>query len=478
MRLDNYINGRWTAADAQDALDVLNPATEEVLAEVPLCGDAEVDAAARAGQAAFDSWRRTPIVDRVQPLYELKTLLERHAEELAAIVTRENGKNHAEAMGSVRRGIQMVEVAIGSPSLMMGQALEDVARGVDCTSMRQPLGVFACIAPFNFPAMVPMWFFPFAVACGNSFIVKPSEQVPLSSKMIFDLVHDCGFPEGVLNMVHGGREAVEAIVTHPMIQGVSFVGSSPVAEVVYRGAAQQGKRVQALGGAKNFIVVMPDAKMDETLDAITASAFGCCGERCLAASVILTVGDCHDEVRDGLRERMDKITVGDGSQPGIDMGPLISAPHKEKVLGLVQAGVDEGAQLLRDGREDALPDKGFFLGPCLFDEVTPEMTIAREEVFGPVLSIMRADSLDDAIAIARRHPLANASSIFTTSGAAARQFQYEIDASMVGVNIGVAAPMAMFGFGGAKGSFYGDLKAHGREAYDFYTDRKVTISRW
>lgn len=478
MRLDNYINGQWTAASASLALDVLNPATEEVLAEVPLCGDAEIDAAARAGQAAFDGWRRTPVVDRVQPLYELKTLMEKHAGELAATVTRENGKNLSEAMGSVRRGIQMVEVAIGSPSLMMGQALEDVARGVDCTSMRQPLGVFACIAPFNFPAMVPLWFFPFAVACGNSFIVKPSEQVPLSTKLIFELIQDCGFPPGVLNMVHGGREAVEAIVKHPMIKGVSFVGSSPVAEIVYRGAANLGKRVQALGGAKNFIIVMPDAEMDYTLDAITASAFGCCGERCLAASVVLTVGDCHDEVRDGLLERMKKITVGDGSQPGIDMGPLISAPHKEKVLGLIQKGVDEGAKLILDGRKDKLPSKGFFVGPCLFDDVSPEMTIAREEVFGPVLSISRVESLDEAITVARRHPLANASSIFTTSGKAARTFQYEIDASMAGVNIGVAAPMAFFGFGGAKGSFFGDLKAHGREAYDFYTDRKVVITRW
>ena len=478
MRLSNYIGGEWAAAEAADALDVLNPATEEVIAEVPLCGDAEIDAAARAGRAAFEEWRRTPVVDRVQPLYALKERLERGAEELAAIVTRENGKNLAEAMGSVRRGIQMVEVAIGSPALMMGQALEDVARGVDCTSMRQPMGVFACIAPFNFPAMVPMWFFPFAVACGNSFIVKPSEQVPLSTQRIFEWIDECGFPAGVLNMVHGGREAVEAIVTHPMIEGVSFVGSSPVAEIVYRGAAQQGKRVQALGGAKNFIVVMPDADLDATVEAIAASAFGCCGERCLAASVILTVGDCHDRIRDGLRARMDRITVGDGSQPGIEMGPLISAPHREKVLAFVQQGVDEGATLLRDGREDDLPDKGFFLGPCLFDDVTPEMTIAREEIFGPVLCLMRAGDLDEAIAIARRHPLANASSIFTTSGAAARRFQYEIDASMVGVNIGVAAPMAFFGFGGAKGSFFGDLKAHGREAYDFYTDRKVVISRW
>ena len=478
MRLDNYIDGQWIAAESKDVIDVLNPATEEVLAEVPLCGDAEVDAAARAGQAAFDAWRRTPVTDRIQPLFKFKELMERHAGELAATVTAENGKNLAEALGSVRRGIQMVEVAIGSPSMMMGQALEDVARGIDCTSVRQPMGVFACIAPFNFPAMVPLWFFPFAVACGNSFIVKPSEQVPLSTQLMFKLIADCGFPNGVMNMVHGGREAVEAIVTHPMIKGISFVGSSPVAEIVYRGAANLGKRVQALGGAKNFIVVMPDADMDYTLDAITASAFGCCGERCLAASVVLTVGDCHDQVRDGLLERMQKITVGDGSQAGIDMGPLISASHKEKVLGMIETGVQEGAKLILDGRDDDLPEKGFFVGPCLFDEVSPEMTIARDEIFGPVLCVSPVSDLDEAIAVAKRHPLANASSIFTTSGKASRTFQYEIDASMVGVNIGVAAPMAFFGFGGAKGSFFGDLKAHGREAYDFYTDRKVVITRW
>jgi malonate-semialdehyde dehydrogenase (acetylating)/methylmalonate-semialdehyde dehydrogenase len=422
-----------------------------------------------------------PAEDRVQHLWTLKFLLEKHADELAATVTRENGKTLAEARGSVRRGIQMVEVAAGAPSLLMGSVLEDVSSGIDCESVRQPLGVFAAICPFNFPAMVPMWFFPFAVACGNTFVCKPSEQVPFSQQLVWRLIDEARFPPGVLNLVNGAREAVDAILTHPLIRGVSFVGSSPVAEHVYRTAAAHGKRVQALGGAKNFIVVMPDAEMDKALDAVAESAFGCAGERCLAASIVLPVGGCHDEVRRGLVERMKQIRLGDGARPGVTMGPLISKPHKEKVLGYIAKGVEEGADLVVDGRAaDPLvsDSRGNFLGPTLFDNVTPEMTIGREEIFGPVLCMMPVETLGEAIEVTKRHPLANASSIFTTSGKAARAFRYDVEASMTGVNIGVAAPMSFFGFGGAKGSFFGDLKAHGREAFDFYTDRKVVISRW
>lgn len=477
-RLDNYVGGVWVSSDATETHQVLNPATTEPLGRVPLGGTSEVDAAVTAAAAAYPAWRSTPVVDRVQPLYVLKELLEKHAGELAATVTRENGKNLAEAMGSVRRGIQMVEVAIGAPSLMMGQALEDVANGIDSYSIRQPMGVFAAIAPFNFPAMVPMWFFPFAVACGNTFIVKPSEQTPLSQQMLFELIDEAGFPPGVLNLVHGGKAAVNAILEHPGIEGVSFVGSSPVAELVYREASQRGKRVQALGGAKNFLVVMPDADRDFTLSAITDSAFGCCGERCLAAAVILGVGEAQEWLREGLPEHLAKVTVGDGSQEGIFMGPLITEAQKQKVEGYIAKGVDEGADLLVDGRgiDTGLP--GWFVGPTLFDKVAPEMTIATEEIFGPVLCLSPVDDLDHAMDVIHRHPLANASSIFTTSGAPARRFQYEVDASMAGINIGVAAPMAFFGFGGAKGSFFGDLKAHGRESFDFYTDRKVVIARW
>lgn len=477
QRLQDYVGGEWVDSAASEIFEVTNPATAQVIGHCPLGGEAEVDAAARSAQAAFDGWRALPAEDRVQHLFKLKALLEEHAEELARIVTRENGKTLPEARGSVRRGIQMIEVACGAPSLLMGQALEDVARGIDCESVRQPMGVFACIAPFNFPAMVPMWFFPFAVACGNTFICKPSEQVPFSQKLVWELIHAAGFPPGVLNLVNGGKQAVNALLCHPLIKGVSFVGSSPVAEHVYKTAAAHGKRVQALGGAKNYIIVMPDAEMDKAIDAIAESAFGCAGERCLAASVVIPVGGCHAQLRDGLVERMQAYRVGDGSSSSTTMGPLISKPHMEKVLGYIEAGVQEGAQLVVDGRGvDAGP--GYFVGPTLFDNVTPEMKVGAEEIFGPVLCMTPAETLEQAIDIAKQHPLANASSIFTTSGKAARDFRYRIDASMAGVNIGVAAPMSFFGFGGAKGSFFGDLKAHGREAFDFFTDRKVVISRW
>jgi malonate-semialdehyde dehydrogenase (acetylating)/methylmalonate-semialdehyde dehydrogenase len=477
-RLKNYIGGKWVESDARSDHEVRNPATGEVIAHCPLGTAADVDAAARAAHAAFASWRKVPVEERVQHLFKLKALLEAHAEELAATVTRENGKTLSEARGSVRRGIQMVEVACGAPSLLMGQALEDVAHGIDCESVRQPMGVFACIAPFNFPAMVPMWFFPFAVACGNTFICKPSEQVPLSQRLVWQLIDEVGFPPGVLELVNGGKDVVNALLTHPLIRGISFVGSSPVAEYVYKTAAANGKRVQALGGAKNFIIVMPDAEMDKALDAIAESAFGCAGERCLAASVVLTVGDAHRKVRDGLVKRIREYKIGDGAKDGVTMGPMISAPHKSKVQGYIEKGVQEGAELVVDGREARVPSNGYFLGPTLFDRVTSDMTVGRDEIFGPVLCMMPVADLDSALAITREHPLANASSIFTTSGKSARQFRYDVQASMAGVNIGVAAPMSFFGFGGAKGSFFGDLKAHGREAFDFYTDRKVVISRW
>ena len=477
-QLKNYIGGEWVASDASEFHEVRNPATGELIGRTPLGGATEVDAAARAAHAAFATWRRVPAEDRVQHLFQLKFLLEKHAEELAAIVTRENGKTLDEARGSVRRGIQMVEVAAGAPSLLMGQALEDIARGIDCESVRQPMGVFACIAPFNFPAMVPMWFFPFAVACGDTFICKPSEQVPFSQKLVWELVHEAGFPPGVLNLVQGGKETVNALLEHPLIKGISFVGSSPVAEYVYKTAAAHGKRVQALGGAKNYIIVMPDADMDAAIDAVAESAYGCAGERCLAASVVVPVGGCHREVREALVQRARSIVVGDGSKAGVTMGPVITQAHKKKVLGYIESGVQEGAELVVDGRDVEADENGAFVGPTLFDNVTPEMKIGSEEIFGPVLCISPVDTLEEALALTKQQPLANASSIFTTSGKHARTFRYEVEASMAGVNIGVAAPMSFFGFGGAKGSFFGDLKAHGREAFDFFTDRKVLISRW
>lgn len=478
VRLQNYIGGAWVDSSASSAYPVTNPATGEVIGECPMSTTSELDEAVSSAEAAFKTWRRVPAQDRIQYLFRLKTLMDEHAEELAAVVTRENGKTLAEALGSVQRGIQMIEVATGAPTLLMGQSLEDIARGIDCETVRQPMGVFACIAPFNFPAMVPLWFFPFAVACGNTFVCKPSEQVPFSQKFIWDLIHKAGFPPGVLNLVNGGREVVENICEHPGIAGVSFVGSSLVAEKVYSSAAATRKRVQALGGAKNFIIVMPDADMVHTTSNVCESAFGCAGERCLAASVILAVGDAHDVIRKGLVKEMESIVIGDGSQPGVTMGPLINAAAKQRVLDFIERGVSEGAELVVDGRETEVPENGFFLGPTLFDGVRPDMEIASQEIFGPVLCLQKVDSLDEALAITKAQPLANANSIFTSSGKSARQFRYEIDATMAGVNIGVAAPMSFFSFGGAKGSFFGDLKAHGREAFDFFTDRKVFISRW
>ena len=477
-RLRNYVGGAWVEAATPLVRDVKNPATGETLASVPLGGREDVDRAVRAAHDAYPAWREVPPVERARYLFRLKSLLEEHFEDLARTVTRENGKTLHEARGSVRRGIECVEVATGAPSLLMGQAIEDVATGIDCESIRQPLGVFAGIAPFNFPAMVPLWFYPFAVACGNTYVVKPSEQVPLSQKLLFELVDRADFPKGVLNLVNGAKEAVDAILEHPLVRGVSFVGSSPVARHVYTTGAAHGKRVQALGGAKNFLVVMPDADLDKALPAMTESAFGCAGERCLAGSVVLAVGDAHDRVRRGLEERIRAIRVGDGADPQTTMGPLISEAHRERVLGYISKGVEEGADLVVDGRATAQGRPGYFLGPTLFDGVTPEMVIAKEEIFGPVLCLSRASTLDDALEIIRRHPLANASSIFTTSGKHARDFKYRVEASMTAVNLGVAAPMSFFGFGGAKGSFFGDLKAHGREAFDFFTDKKIVISRW
>jgi malonate-semialdehyde dehydrogenase (acetylating)/methylmalonate-semialdehyde dehydrogenase len=478
-KLRNFVGGEWVEALASTTREVRNPATSEVIAEVPMGGAEDVDRAVKAAKAAFASWRRVPPVQRARYLFALKFLLEERVEDLTRIVTTENGKTLPEARGSVRRGIECVEVAAGAPSLLMGMAIEDVAAGIDCESVRQPLGVFACIAPFNFPAMVPLWFYPFAVACGNTFVCKPSEQVPLSQRFIFELIREAGFPPGVLNLVNGGKECADAILTHPDVVGVSFVGSSPVAKHVYETAAATGKRVQALGGAKNFIVVMPDADMDRALDAITESAYGCAGERCLAGSVVLAVGDAHAVVRRGLEERARRLRVGDGTKESTQMGPLISAPHRERVVGYIEKGVKEGAELVVDGRKSAAAARdGYFLGPTLFDGVTPEMVIAKEEIFGPVLCVAKSASLKAALETIHAHPLANATSIFTTSGKHAREFKYNVDASMTGVNIGVAAPMSFFGFGGAKGSFFGDLKAHGREAFDFFTDKKIVISRW
>jgi len=478
--LANYVNGRWVESRTREFLDVHNPARGEVIARTPLSTRDDLDLAVAAAKKAFPAWRDTPPVVRARVLFKFKALLEESFEDLARTVTTEHGKTLEESRGSVRRGIECVEVACGTPSLMMGYGLENIASGIDCNVIRQPVGVCAAIAPFNFPAMVPLWFLPFAVATGNTFIVKPSEQVPLSQRLIFRLLERCDIPPGIVNLVNGGREVVEAICDHPDIRAVSFVGSTQVARTVYQRATHAGKRVQALGGAKNFIVVMPDADWGRSMDVITESFYGCAGERCLAGSVLVPVGEAHREARERLADSVRSLRVGDGAEPGVSMGPVISAKHRERVVGYIEKGVAEGAKLLLDGRALKIPgrEKGFFLGPSLFDGVAPTMTIGREEIFGPVASITPVKTLEEAIEVMHAHPNANATSIFTSSGKSAREFARHASASMVGVNIGVAAPMAYFPFGGAKDSFFGDLKVHGRDAYEFYTDKKVVISRW
>src|ERR1019366_3692892 len=431
-----------------------------------------------AAHEAFLKWRDVPVVDRVQVLYRYKALLEKHAGDLAAILTSENGKTADDARAEVRRAIQMVEMACGMPSLMMGDSLNDVAAGLDCKTIRQTIGVCAGITPFNFPAMVPMWMHPFAIACGNTFVLKPSEKVPLTPTRAIELLHDAGLPPGVLNLIHGDKESVDALLHHPLVKAVSFVGSTPVAKYIYSTAAAQGKRVQALGGAKNHLIVMPDADMPKTVEAIIGSAFGAAGERCLAGSVLVPVGEAAGPLLDLLAKRTEALAVGDGSQAGIEMGPLVTSDHCQRVAGYIDKGVAEGATPLVDGRRRRSASGGFFLGPTIFDNVTPEMTIAKDEIFGPVLSVIRVKTLDDAIKLVNRSPFGNATSIFTNNGKSAREYSSRIEVGMVGVNVGVAAPMAFFPFAGWKNSFFGDLHAHGKDAVAFYTEQKVIMSRW
>src|SRR6266576_3582510 len=478
--LRNYIGGEWIAPGSVDYLDLTNPATGEQLGKVPLSGARDVDAAVAAAQAAFLKWRQVPPVVRARYLFKLKYLMEEHFDEIATTVTREHGKTLDEARGSVRRGIENVEHACGIPALMMGQTLEDVATGIDCEYVRQPLGVFAAVTPFNFPAMVPMWFLPYAIAAGNTFALKPSEQLPLTATRLVELAQEAGLPPGVLNVVHGGKEAVDALLEHPDVAGISFVGSSAVARHVYEEAAKHGKRVQALGGAKNHVVVLPDADFDRAVTNVSESLFGCAGQRCLAGSVVVTSGKAYAPVRDRLVEAAKNLRLGYGLDADVTMGPVVSGRHKERVLSYVEAGRRDGAELLLDGRATRVEryPRGHFVGPTVFDAVRPEMTIGREEIFGPVASVTRVADLDEAIDVIQRSSYGNATSIFTTSGKAAREFRYRVGVSMIGVNLGIAAPMAFFPFGGTKGSFFVDLKAHGQDAIEFYTDKKVVISRW
>jgi malonate-semialdehyde dehydrogenase (acetylating)/methylmalonate-semialdehyde dehydrogenase len=473
-----YVNGKWEDAAGAGLHPVTNPATGEMIAQVPYAAAAEVDRVARLAHEAFLKWREVPVVDRVQIFYRYKTLLEKHAEDVARVLSTENGKTFDDAKTEVRRAIQMVEVACGMPTLMMGDSLENVSRGIDSISIRQPIGVCVGITPFNFPAMVPMWMFPFAIACGNSFILKPSEKVPMTPTRTAELLHDAGLPEGVYNVIHGDKVAVDALMQHPLVRAVSFVGSSPVAKYVYEQSAKYGKRVQALGGAKNHLVVMPDADLEKSVEAIMSSAFGAAGERCLAGSVLVPVGDVAEPLLNLLVSKAESMHVGDGMKPGVDMGPVVTGDHRNKIVGYIEKGVAEGAKPLCDGREAGKGSNGFYVGPTIFDNVTPQMTIAKEEIFGPVLSVIRVKSLDDAIELVNSSKFGNTTSIFTGDGKAAREYASRIECGMVGVNIGVAAPMAFFPFSGWKQSFFGDLHAHGKDAIGFYTEQKVVMTRW
>jgi malonate-semialdehyde dehydrogenase (acetylating)/methylmalonate-semialdehyde dehydrogenase len=472
----NYVGGSWVESATDKRLDVTNPATGEVIAQVPLSAATDVDRAVQAARDAFPGWRATPPVERARACFELKYLLEENKDELARLVTRDNGKAFKDASGEVRRGIECVEVATGIPSLMQGANLEDVSRGIDSDMLRQPIGVFAAITPFNFPFMVPQWFLPFAIACGNTFICKPSEQDPLAVEFTFELLDRIGLPPGVVNLVNGGKDSVNTILEHPGIDGVSFVGSTPVAHHIYETAAKHGKRVQALGGAKNHVIVMPDAELESAVDGVLSSAFHAAGQRCLANSVCVAVGDAYEPLKQALAEKGGSMVVGDGAEPATEVGPVISDASRDRILDWIEKGLADGGELVLDGRGKGT-EGGNFIGPTII-EATPEAEICREEIFGPVLTLIRARDLDDALQILNSSTKGNAASIFTTSGGAMRRFRYEAEAGMLGVNIGVAAPMAFFPFTGWKDSFFGDLHAHGRDAIEFYTEKKVVITRW
>jgi malonate-semialdehyde dehydrogenase (acetylating) / methylmalonate-semialdehyde dehydrogenase len=477
--LDNYVGGAWTPATASDALDVTNPATGETLARVPLSGASDLDAAVRAAREALPVWRAVSVIERARRLFALREGLVARHEDLARSVTAEMGKTIGDARAEVARMIEMVEAATAVPTTMQGRILEDVARNVDCETIRQPVGVCAAIVPFNFPAMVPFWFLPFAIGCGNTFILKPSEQVPLTQQIAFEVLDGLDLPAGVVNLVNGGREIVEGILDHEGIDAVSFVGSAPVAKIVYERAAKTGKRVQALGGAKNHMVVMPDAVIDKTVAGLVGSAFGAAGQRCMAGSVVVTVGDAHERLLPALVAATEKLTVGDGSDAATDVGPVVSCEARDRIKEWIDRGVADGATLVVDGRavDGGNPD-GAFVGPTILDGVTPGMDIAQEEVFGPVLVVVRAESLDEATAIVNASRFGNGTSIFTENGAAVRRYRHDVEAGMVGVNIGVAAPVAFFPFSGWKDSFLGDLHAHGGDAVEFFTKKKTVTSRW
>src|SRR5216684_897453 len=478
-RIPNYINGKWTEPNAREWLDVVNPATGETLAKVPLSDAGDIGAAIESAAAAFPDWRRTPPEDRIQPLFKLKQLLERHIDDLGRIITQENGKTFAEGKAEMRRAIENVEVACGIPMMMQGYNLEDVARGIDEIMIRQPLGVIAAIVPFNFPGMIPFWFLPYAIATGNTFVLKPSERVPLTMRRAFELMEHIGLPKGVLNLINGGKTVVNALLDHPKVRAISFVGSTPVARYVYARAGEHGKRAQCQGGAKNHVIVLPDADMKMTTQIIGDSAFGCAGQRCLAVSVAVTIGEAQKTFRDSIAEAAASLRVGNGLDEGVQMGPVITPQSKLRVESLIATGEKQGAKILLDGRNSRVPkgEAGNFVKPTVLDAVPATSELTETEIFGPVLSLVHANDMDEALAFLERSAYGNQASLFTSSGAAARRFRYEAPAGNIGINIGVAAPMAYFPFSGWKDSFFGILHGQSRDAVEFFTETNILVER-
>ncbi|MEQ8676785.1 MAG: CoA-acylating methylmalonate-semialdehyde dehydrogenase [Aggregatilineales bacterium] len=480
IKILDYINGEWTDAQASDLLDVINPAEGKTIGKVVMTSKEVVAQAVQAGQDAFREWRTTPVLDRVQYLFKLKMLLEEHLEEIAKIITNECGKTYKESIGEMRRGIENVEVACGMPSLIQGYNSEDIASGIDEHMFRQPLGVVTAITPFNFPAMIPLWFLPYAVATGNTFILKPSEKVPMTSARLFELIEEAGFPKAVIQLVNGGKETVDALLDHPLVKAVSFVGSTPVAKYIYTRASANGKRAQCQGGAKNPVVIMPDADMDMATRIMADSAFGCAGQRCLAASVAITVGEAKNIFTEQIADAASTRKVGYGLDEETQMGPVITRESKTRIEGIISEGEKQGINILVDGRAKAVDGyaDGYWVYPTLLNDVPPDSEIARSEIFDPVLSLMHANTIEHAIALVNNRSFGNMACIFTNSGAVARKFRYEADAGNVGINIGVAAPMAPFPFSGWNDSFFGDLHGQGRHGVEFYTQTKVVVERW
>jgi malonate-semialdehyde dehydrogenase (acetylating)/methylmalonate-semialdehyde dehydrogenase len=478
--LKNFVGGQWEQAAATERVPVVNPATGDLLAEAPLSTAADVGRAVEAAAKAWPAWRRTPPGDRIQPLFRLKALLDAQFSDIARLVTEECGKTLAESEGELKRGIENVEVAAGIPSLMLGTSLEDIASGIDEFMIRQPVGVVGIITPFNFPGMIPLWFLPYAVACGNTAVLKPSEKTPLTMARMIQLFEQAGFPPGVVNLVHGGKAAVDALLDHPDVRAISFVGSTPVARYVYSRAGANGKRVQSQGGAKNPIVILPDADMDMTTRIVADSAFGCAGQRCLASSVVVTVAEAEAPFTERITAAASSRKVGYGLEQGTEMGPVISKDSRARIEQLIAQGVTAGARPIVDGRGVSVTgfDRGNFLGPTVLADVDPRGELARTEIFGPVLSLMRVNTVDEAIDLVNQASFGNMACLFTSSGAAARQFRHEARVGNVGINVGIAAPMAYFPFSGWKDSFFGDLHAQGQDAIDFYTEKKVVVERW